>query len=1078
MRSSTKLGVLVAAGSVAFPAVGSAQLFSPLDTVPKPNLVVGFDTSVTMNIDTGCNNCHSPGDPRTRLEAAKVDIRSTLPLFDPYFNLGYFQYRGCGSANVVDARTVLPSVDGSSNLGLIDSRINAATACNSKERRLPGATAGTSITPGGAGDPAVFAAFGLRMLPGFDPLAPFLHRTCAYTPGADGTPCTSGGTPRIETMSFNGGCYHHSDVDFTGTLTGPSCDFSGEVLAALQGELSAFAWPRWEETALDANQVRQEFCNPMRQIARRVRSALEGCFGTTDIPMMPRSEFNSIVNGNAFCDENVIAATACQGGALLDNTCICDDTIPLCEESLVTRSQCNTPMTFKARQQVAVCETVRPGTFYDFYQGQSDNVVNGGCRENAAALFTDGYMGESPGALAEAARAVPTYASSNPFGNMTVFRVANSFTSSANALMSAVTGGQLTVAADATNLTSMQSSFAALLNRMYRGNYTGASMTMDSYGSVAVATTFSVPGYRGVAQPTDTYLGWPMRLSLHEVGPDGTITNAPAWETDWATKAQPATSCYNEFYGPAEAPLSGAVRSNRGPDANFANGVARAVTIPAGQLERNNIAGNDNPQPVRFGRMYGTATTKPAIVERAASDVGGLRSASFATHLNAIRNRPRMIYTMGGGYVYGIHGGTPTTMGSSRRLYGYDHTVPDAGREVIRYAPAFVDSSPSTYTVSVNPLIPQPLTTGQLNAREVFVKDQGAGVPPRWRTVVVGAQGTAGRGMFAMDVTDPCAPNVLSEWILPSGSASNEPMVYDFPGNPALEPTARQYFQIPSVIVTDGLRGSGRLFAYNIANGALLSQVNLPGGESYPTEPVCVDVEGSGIVTHCYVVSERGRLVRVDVDAGSYSFGTVRDITPNTGPNRVDMSQVYSTRPAVFFGPDGRVNILYGSGDFQNLINATGGNAVYKVIDRDSRSFSIGGNRGEIDRSCGGSTPGVVNIGDERLLSPPIVSKGLVAWTTYRPGSNGCVAGQAYLYAMNYSTCVDAVNGAPAPTGRPLGDGIPTSPVLHESSSTLIASTSVGVSAAQATSVANVATKGAGTPYVKRLYWKLEAPNP
>jgi hypothetical protein len=103
--------------------------------------------------------------------------------------------------------------------------------------------------------------------------------------------------------------------------------------------------------------------------------------------------------------------------------------------------------------------------------------------------------------------------------------------------------------------------------------------------------------------------------------------------------------------------------------------------------------------------------------------------------------------------------------------------------------------------------VQQNLTSGQLTAREVLLR-RG------YRTVLVGAQGGGGSGYFSLDVTDPCQASVLAEWNLPAGdSATTDPTIYTFPSNTV--PRAR-----PAVVVTGGLGGSARLYAYDVENGA------------------------------------------------------------------------------------------------------------------------------------------------------------------------------------------------------------------------------------------------------------------
>ena len=114
----------------------------------------------------------------------------------------------------------------------------------------------------------------------------------------------------------------------------------------------------------------------------------------------------------------------------------------------------------------------------------------------------------------------------------------------------------------------------------------------------------------------------------------------------------------------------------------------------------------------------------------------------------------------------------------------------------------------------------------------------------------------------------------------------------------------------------------------------------------------------------------------------------------------------------------------------------------------------------------------------ERLLSKPIVQEGVVAWTTYASTTNGCVAGTGYLYAMDFETCHDATSPSnPRPSASNIGPGIPTSPVLHSQSDTLLTQSSAGPTGAQA-QTAQATTRSANNKWVKPLYWRLETANP
>jgi hypothetical protein len=298
---------------------------------------------------------------------------------------------------------------------------------------------------------------------------------------------------------------------------------------------------------------------------------------------------------------------------------------------------------------------------------------------------------------------------------------------------------------------------------------------------------------------------------------------------------------------------------------------------------------------------------------------------------------------------------------------------------------------------------------------------------------------------------------------LPNGPdrASVEPIIYSFPtGTPD---------ERPVVVTTGGLGGTPNLYAFDIASGARVAEIGLPVGASYLAAPVCLDATGDQRITHCYALREDGLLARIDV-APNGGFAAVSNITPD---GVVGGGRRFTTTPAVFFDPSGNVNLVFGSGDFERLTQTGPQNNVYKVVDRSVRKRVVANVPADIDTACGGLDPrGVIALGEqERVISPPVVGKGVVAWTTYRVSENACERGQASLYAMNYLTCTDATDGNGPPSAQPINEGLPASPILHRDSQNFIVSTSAGPTAAQSVAV-EVETKGAGRPWVKRLYWR------
>ncbi|MCK6551354.1 hypothetical protein L6R52_36300 [Myxococcota bacterium] len=1087
--STTVTRSLIVLGALTWAAPARAQLWNPLDTVPKPNAILGQDTSVTMGIEADCSSCHGAGDPRTRLDLSKYDIVQTLPLFRDYFVWGAFEYSGCDYAKIVGGTRILPTpANPTTSYNQVLAQLNAAEHCGSSERRFPAGTGSSGCITGSYGcsdDLPVIQALLNGGLSGLDPLLPWSGWSCqlpalqSWCPDcaasqSSGGPCHWSGTaPNLQPDTWadinaaipTDPALTNISTCTNGFCSNPivQCDGGGsyQVQAALISKLQNFAWPRWYDGNVSPGDVRDDLCDPLRNVFQEVSNEMRACSSS-------RYVLTPDLNGYSWCNPGRIANNACSPGSPFYGTCVCDNSDPMCQSGARVTSSCGNTLTWKARQQVAVCETYdtsAPDRFGTFFRSQADNVVNpGGCRENVAMFFTDGYMGGTAGVTVEALSALPTFTSYGGRSNMFVFRVADSFRGDANQMMRAVTRGQVTQAYSATDLVETQVSFARVLNRVYKGVYSGAAMGTDTFGTRVAFHSFTVPGNTLGAPISDDYLGWPARISWHAMNPNGTINPNPIFETDWQAKVNGTGSCGR--YTPAGG-LNDVARL--GPGGSFRNGINRYANIAANSFDRNGDNVADNHPALRFGAMFSTASTRPVIVEGTRLVPDGPNATALINFTNTTRARPRMVYVMSNGYLHGYEAGryvpnATTTFGTQRITQVYDDAGAGAGVELFRFAPNWVDDARpgNEYDYGLNDLVQQPMITGQLVASDQYVR---IGATDQYRTVLVGAQGKTGRGVFAFDVSDPCSARLLAQWVLPNpaDTASNEPAIYTMRMTTGL--TNR-----PVVMMTGGVGGTNNLYAHDLTTGALLSQVALPGGADYPTAPVCADVTGEGAITHCYVVRRDGRLVRVQVRPNG--FGAVHDITPaGVGGGGL----VFSTTPAVFFGPDGAINLVYASGDYANLTVPGGQNYAYKIVDTASRRAGVPAGQANVAAACSGaSTSGIIPLAPgERVISPPVVSKGVVAWTTYTAGSSGCVSGNGALYAMKYDTCENALGAGNRPTPVSTGAGIPSSPVLHRPSERFLVGSSAGPTAAQTIS-AQATTRGGRTPALKRLYWRPE----
>ncbi len=1047
----------------------SAGFWTPLDTVPQPNFIIGMDTSVTMGIRSDCSSCHSPSNPATRLNEAKTDILATLPMFRNYFVFGGFNYEGCGSAHI-NSRVLPTPGNPTSSYNGVRSMVAGVGHCGSRENNFPagGGPLVGCITPsaGCVADGPIIDSILTGGLTGL------------------GIPA-----PTISNPNSNVACD-------TATPPSPTYNLAASLLSKFGA--GSFSWPRWDPAALNGAQVNNELCTPLRNVLTQVSAELNSCFvDPTTIWDM------GFLGTGAWCAPGLIANNACVGGSPLDGTCVCDDSQAGCVSASVPSSECGKLLTWKARQQIGVCEmysTANSSRFGSYFLTQSDNIANGQCRENVGIFITDGYQGHRAGVAAEAVSALNFYRSADALSNLFVFRISSVFNGDANTMMDYVSAGQTSTAYQATDRATMQASFAKVLSRIYKGVYTGANMAMDRYQTRAVFHSFTVPGYSTSGPVTDDYLGFPSRISVHDVAANGSIDPIPLYESDWTSRVNAAPGCGGyTLSGRSGAPgynTGGNDVARLGPGGRFRNNVDRNVTLSPNSTDRDGDDIADAHPQISYGRSYGFAAgaalvvdapedAKPAVVDN--QEV----SAYVAFQSNtAVQQRPRVIYYTDGGYLIGIHGGTYSpgapAYGNQNRAFDYNDSTAPAGAEVLRYQPSWLNPAAAgngalsyNYDYQANDLIQQPLMAGEIIAKEAYV-DAG-GPSPEYRTVLLGNQGKEGPGFFAVDISDPCSPPAFARDIrLPPGNfASAEPTLYLLPRSAA--PLRRA-----ALVTTGGLNGSSNLYAYDIVTGTQLSSRALPSqaGESYPTAPVCVDVTGEGVVTHCYALRSDGYLARVEVRMDG--FGAVANLTPIDGSGNFPSmtgGRRYFTGPVAYFGQDGVVNIVFGSGDFQNLTSAPASNAVFRAEDATTRQAGVPAGPARLDQVCvdngSGVTEGVINLGPgERVLSKPVVTQGVVAWTTYVSASSGCVAGSGVVYAMDFETCEDVLApGNTRPAGAPTGAGIPTSPVLHGQSETVLVQSSAGPTGGQVRTDA-ATTRSGGNPMMKRLYWRLKVDNP
>jgi type IV pilus assembly protein PilY1 len=212
-----------------------------------------------------------------------------------------------------------------------------------------------------------------------------------------------------------------------------------------------------------------------------------------------------------------------------------------------------------------------------------------------------------------------------------------------------------------------------------------------------------------------------------------------------------------------------------------------------------------------------------------------------------------------------------------------------------------------------------------------------------WRTLLVGGLSAGGRGLFAIDVTDPTrfsegSPGDTVLWEFTSTNDADLGLTYS-------QPTIiRLNNGDPGVIVGNGYNntGSGRakLFILHAETGAVIRKIDTgvgtvanPNGLS---TPAVIDIDGNGTADYAYAGDLRGNIWKFDLTssaAGSWNrayggpFFSAADSLGNAQPIT---SAVEVTRH-----PSGGLMVLFGTGQYIQTadVASTSVQSLYGVRD-------------------------------------------------------------------------------------------------------------------------------------------------
>jgi type IV pilus assembly protein PilY1 len=387
------------------------------------------------------------------------------------------------------------------------------------------------------------------------------------------------------------------------------------------------------------------------------------------------------------------------------------------------------------------------------------------------------------------------------------------------------------------------------------------------------------------------------------------------------------------------------------------------------------------------------------------------------------------------------------------------------GKETLAYVPSLAFGSGSNkplYALTQTPFVHAPIVDASPTVGDVQVGGS-------WKSVLVGGLGGGGRGIYALDVTNPAtfsqstaaaASTVLWEFT----SADDGDLGYSFSqpsivkmrngkwaavfGNGYSTTTATTASGQASLFIvfidgpdSSGAWGSGKpatasskyvKISTGVGGTTAATGANSPNGLA---APAAVDVDSDGTVDYFYAGDERGNLWRFDVTDASPANWAVGNggAALFTATSASGVAQPITERPEVGFNlladnatdaDNPRLAIYFGTGRYLDSSDTgtTGVQSFYGIFDKFSASAVT------INRSDRGST----NILVKQQITQELNASGSACTGNAITASGSCfrVTSNSTVSAANYGWFIDLYNSAGG-NGATAGERQVTTPILR-----------------------------------------------
>lgn len=354
-----------------------------------------------------------------------------------------------------------------------------------------------------------------------------------------------------------------------------------------------------------------------------------------------------------------------------------------------------------------------------------------------------------------------------------------------------------------------------------------------------------------------------------------------------------------------------------------------------------------------------------------------------------------------------------TNASRERRIYvgandGMLHAFNDQGQEVYAFVPSAVIVNLTRLTErSYNGGGHQSYVDNTPVVGDVYFN--GA-----WRTVLIGTLRGGGRGIFALDITNPNAPVLL--WEKSDADASYKDLGFTY-AQPVI---TRLHTGGWGVVVSNGYNSTQDnvvLYVMNVADGSLIKA--LPASDNIATpnglsSPFVADVDGDLIADYAYAGDLHGNLWRFDLIGTSLTATAAADNfrvafggrplytaqASSLASGTTNLVQPITASPAVVAHPSGTGHlVLFGTGKYLEasdaLANTSKAMTLYGIWDR------------QTDGSAAGSTP-VLTIAN--LQQQTLGSDQRISYTSSAGSSVSSTANTLSTTSVSYDA-ITATNG-------------------------------------------------------------------